>query len=52
MQSDAMPPADDPPPPFGSWARTYTATIVLAVVVIALLWLLTTFGNVPLGSAR
>lgn len=42
----------EPPPPFGSWPRTYAATIALAIVVIALLWLLTTYGNVPLGSVR
>jgi hypothetical protein len=45
--------ADSPePPPFGSWPRTYAASIALAIVVIALLWLLTTYGNVPLGSVR
>jgi hypothetical protein len=42
----------EPPPPLGSWPRTYAATIGLAVLVIALLWLLTAFGNVPLGSVR
>ncbi|MFN6147582.1 MAG: hypothetical protein ACK5AL_14565 [Planctomycetota bacterium] len=42
----------EPPPPLGSWRRTYAATIALALVVIALLWLLTALGNVPLGSAR
>ncbi|MBL8752846.1 MAG: hypothetical protein JNK15_06050 [Planctomycetes bacterium] len=52
MQSDPSPTPKDPPPPFGSWARTYAASLVLAVAVIALLWLLTAFGNVPLGSAR
>jgi hypothetical protein len=46
---------DDVPgerPPLGSWARTYAATIALAVLMIALLWLLTAFGNTPLGAAR
>lgn len=54
MQTTPSPgPADSPePPPLGSWRRTYAATIVLALVVIALLWLLTSLGNVPLGSAR
>lgn len=42
----------EPPPPFGSWPRTYAATMALAVLVIALLWLLTAVGNVPLGSVR
>ena len=42
----------DPPPPFGSWARTYTLTLVLAVLVIACLWVLTATCNTPLGSAR
>ncbi|MFN7591449.1 MAG: hypothetical protein ACK501_09270 [Planctomycetota bacterium] len=42
----------DAPPPFGSWPRTYAMTMVLAVVVILLLWLLTAYGNTPLGSAR
>ena len=39
-------------PPLGSWPRTYALTMVLACVVIALLWLLTAYGNTPLGSAR
>lgn len=43
---------DAPPPPLGTWTRTYVATMVLAVVVIACLWLLTATCNVPLGSAR
>ena len=42
----------DGAPPLGSWPRTYIATLVLAVVVIALLWLLTATCNIPLGSAR
>ncbi len=42
----------EPQPPLGSWPRTYAATIGLAVLVIALLWLLTAFGNVPLGIVR
>lgn len=42
----------DARPTFGSWPRTYAMTMVLAVVVILLLWLLTAYGNTPLGSAR
>lgn len=42
----------DARPPFGSWPRTYAMSMVLAVVVILLLWLLTAYGNTPLGSAR
>jgi len=48
-------PSHDPgeaPPPFGSWPRTYALTMILAVVVMLLLWLLTAYGNTPLGSAR
>lgn len=40
------------PPPLGSWPRTYALTMLLAVVVMLLLWLLTAYGNTPLGSAR
>lgn len=42
----------DAPPPFGSWPRTYLLSMLLACVVMALLWLLTAYGNTPLGSAR
>ena len=38
--------------PARSRARSYVATIVLAIVMIALLWLLTVNCNVPLGSVR
>jgi hypothetical protein len=42
----------DGSPPLGSWNRTYVATMALAVLVIALLWLLTATCNIPLGSAK
>lgn len=52
MATAPSPDSGDAPPPFGSWPRTYALTMVLAVVVMMLLWLLTAYGNTPLGSAR
>jgi hypothetical protein len=52
MHVDPNQAPSESPPPLGSWARTYWATIGLAVLVIALLWLLSATCNVPLGSAR
>jgi hypothetical protein len=48
----SSPGSGDERPPLGSWPRTYLLTMALAVVVMALLWLLTAYGNTPLGSAR
>lgn len=48
MASDDRPSTEHPP--LGSWPRTYALTIALAVLVIALLWLLTRFANKPLGA--
>ena len=52
MASDLQRQSVDPPPPLGSWSRTYAATILLAIVVIVLLWLLTAQCNVPIQGAR
>jgi len=50
-----QPPADPargvPPPPLGSWARTYALVCVLAVVVMALLYWFTAHYQIRQGGA-
>ncbi|MEO6595937.1 MAG: sodium:solute symporter [Planctomycetota bacterium] len=41
----SAPPVDEPPPPLGSWARTYSTVAVLAIAVMAALWFATVLWN-------
>ena len=36
-----MPPASEPRPPLGSWARVYALVIVALAIEIVLMWMLT-----------
>lgn len=40
---------DEPPPPLGSWSRLYAVVCVLAIAVMALLWLFTRWFHIRLG---
>ena len=50
--ADHATPDRDERPPLGSWARTYTVTLVLAVACIALLYWFTQAFNIPQDPNR
>ena len=47
MGETEVDPDPDERPPLGSWAKTYTVTVIFAVATIALLYWFTAAFNIP-----